>query len=98
MEKKKAILKIALISLLAALFVIFSVISFMPSKAVKGFAGFAGSISKGFDLEGGIYANYTPSKIGEMTDEDVFQWWLSKQSLEKWKAENILTKDLFSNT
>ena len=35
---------------------------------------------------------------GEMTDEDVFQWWLSKQSLEKWKAENILTKDLFSNT
>jgi phosphoadenosine phosphosulfate reductase len=30
-----------------------------------------------------------------MTDEDVFQWWLSKQNLEKWKAENIYTNDLF---
>lgn len=70
MEKKKAILKIALISLLAALLVVFSIISFMPANSVKGFAGFAGSISKGFDLEGGIYANYAPSKIGEMTDEE----------------------------
>jgi phosphoadenosine phosphosulfate reductase len=32
-----------------------------------------------------------------MTDEDVFQWWLSKKSLEEWKADNIYTKDMFSN-
>ena len=32
-----------------------------------------------------------------MTDEDVFQWWLSKKSLKAWKADNIYTKDLFSN-
>ena len=30
-----------------------------------------------------------------MTDEDVFQWWLSKKNLEAWKADNIYTKDLF---
>lgn len=31
----------------------------------------------------------------EMTDEDVFEWWLSKQNLKEWKANNIYQKDLF---
>lgn len=31
----------------------------------------------------------------DMTDEDVFQWWLSKKKLKEWKADNIYTKDLF---
>lgn len=31
-----------------------------------------------------------------MTDEDIFQWWLSKKNLEEWKADNIYTKDLFA--
>lgn len=70
MEKKKAIAKIALISLFAVLMMVFSIISFMPNGSLKGFAGFVGAIEKGFDIEGGIYANYTPSKIGEMTDEE----------------------------
>lgn len=30
-----------------------------------------------------------------MTDEDYFQWWLSKKNLDSWKADNIYTKDLF---
>lgn len=70
MEKKKAIAKIAFISLLSILLVIFAVISFMPAGSVKGFAGFAGAITKGLDFEGGVYANYTSAKIGEMTDEE----------------------------
>ena len=70
MEKKKAIAKIVLISLLAVLLIVFSIISFMPAGSLNGFAGFAGAIEKGMDFEGGIYANYTPSKIGEMTDEE----------------------------
>ncbi len=70
MEKKKAIAKIALISLLSVLLVIFAVISFMPKDSLKGYAGFAGAITKGLDFEGGIYANYTAGKIGEMTDEE----------------------------
>lgn len=32
-----------------------------------------------------------------LTDEQVFQWWLSKKSMEAWKADNIYTKDLFDN-
>lgn len=39
--------------------------------------------------------NGLPDYYQEMTDEDVFQWWLSKQSLEKWKAYNIYMGDLF---
>lgn len=70
MEKKKAIAKITLISLLAALLIVFSIISFTPAKSVKGFSGFAGAITQGSDLDGGIYANYSPEKIGEMTDEE----------------------------
>ena len=70
MEKKKAIAKITLISILVALLLVFSIISFMPKNAVKGFAGFAGSITKGMDVEGGIYASYTPSKLGTMTDAE----------------------------
>ena len=70
MEKKKAIAKIVLISLLAALLIVFSIISFTPANSVKGFSGFAGAITEGVDLDGGIYANYTPEKIGEMTDEE----------------------------
>ena len=31
----------------------------------------------------------------EMTDEDVFEWWLSKKNLKEWKANNIYQKDLF---
>lgn len=70
MEKKKAIAKITLISILVALLLVFSIISFMPKNSAKGFAGFAGSITKGMDVEGGIYASYTPSKLGTMTDEE----------------------------
>ena len=70
MEKKKAIAKITLISLLAALLIVFSIISFTPANSVKGFSGFAGAITQGPDLNGGIYANYSPEKIGEMTDEE----------------------------
>lgn len=70
MEKKKAIAKIVLISLLAALLIVFSIISFTPANSVKGFSGFAGAITEGVDLDGGIYANYSPEKIGEMTDEE----------------------------
>lgn len=40
-------------------------------------------------------ANNLPDYYKDMTDEDVFQWWLSKKSLEAWKADNIYTKDLF---
>lgn len=32
-----------------------------------------------------------------LTDEQVFQWWLSKKSMEAWKADNVYTKDLFDN-
>lgn len=32
-----------------------------------------------------------------LTDEDVFQWWLSKRSLKGWKADNIMTGDLFAD-
>lgn len=39
--------------------------------------------------------NGLPDYYKGMTDEDVFQWWLSKQSLEKWKAYNLLMGDLF---
>lgn len=70
MEKKKAIAKITLISLLSILLVIFAVISFMPENSLKGYAGFAGAITKGLDFDGGVYANYTAGKIGEMTDEE----------------------------
>ena len=71
MEKKKAIAKITIISIFAILLMVFSIISFMPNNWLKGFSGFAGAIDKGFDLEGGIYANYTPVKINdEMTDEE----------------------------
>lgn len=69
MEKKKAIAKITIISLLSVLLVIFAVISFMPKDSLKGYAGFAGAITKGLDFDGGIYANYSAGKIGEMTDE-----------------------------
>lgn len=33
--------------------------------------------------------NGLPDYYNGMTDEDVFQWWLSKKSLDKWKADNI---------
>jgi len=41
--------------------------------------------------------NGLPDYYKDMTDEDVFQWWLSKKSLDAWKADNIYTKDMFSN-
>lgn len=41
--------------------------------------------------------NGLPDYYKNMTDEDVFQWWLSKKSLDAWKADNIYTKDMFSN-
>lgn len=39
--------------------------------------------------------NGMPDYYQEMTDEDVFEWWLSKQNLKEWKANNIYQKDLF---
>lgn len=42
-------------------------------------------------------AHDLPNPYGSMTDEQVFQWWLSKKSLDAWKADNIYTKDLFGN-
>lgn len=33
--------------------------------------------------------NGLPDYYENMTDEDVFQWWLSKKNLKQWKAENI---------
>ena len=33
--------------------------------------------------------NDLPDYYQNMTDEDVFQWWLSKKSLKQWKAENF---------
>ena len=40
-------------------------------------------------------ANGLDDYYKDMTDEDVFQWWLSKKNLKAWKADNIYTKDLF---
>lgn len=40
-------------------------------------------------------ANGLDDYYKDMTDEDVFQWWLSKRNLKAWKADNIYTKDLF---
>lgn len=70
MEKKKSIAKIAIISLISVLLVIFSIISFTPKNSVTGFAGFANAINKGLDVNGGIYATYTPEKIGDITDAE----------------------------
>lgn len=42
-------------------------------------------------------AHDLPNPYGSMTDEQVFQWWLSKKSLDAWKADNIYTKDLFGD-
>lgn len=42
-------------------------------------------------------AHDMPNPYGSMTDEQVFQWWLSKKSLDAWKADNIYTKDLFGD-
>lgn len=39
--------------------------------------------------------NSLPDLFAGMTDEDYFQWWLSKKNLDAWKADNIYTKDLF---
>ena len=39
--------------------------------------------------------NGLPDYYQGMTNEDVFQWWLSKKGLDEWKADNIYTKDLF---
>ena len=33
--------------------------------------------------------NDLPDYYQNMTDEDVFQWWLSKKNLKQWKAENF---------
>lgn len=33
--------------------------------------------------------NNLPDYYTNMTDEDVFQWWLSKKNLKQWKAENF---------
>ena len=42
-------------------------------------------------------AHDMPNPYESMTDEQVFQWWLSKKSLDAWKADNIYTKDLFGD-
>lgn len=42
-------------------------------------------------------AHDMPNPYGSMTDEQVFQWWLSKKSLDAWKSDNIYTKDLFGD-
>ncbi len=70
MEKKKAIAKICLISILTALLIVFSIISFMPANSSKGYAGFTGAITKGLDLDGGIYANYAAERAEGIADEE----------------------------
>lgn len=40
--------------------------------------------------ENGYMNQYT-----DLTDEEVFRWWISKQGIKHWYAENKLQQDLF---